>query len=73
MAMGLSQAKLAQELGCTQGLVWQYERGCHVIPPERAAAFIKVARDRNQPLSFDALYGHLLEQDSLVKSPVIPA
>lgn len=66
--LGISQAKLAAHLGCTQGSVGHYEVGRQVIPPERAAALIVFAAQHGKPVTWDDVYRNLLDTDSLVKS-----
>lgn len=54
--LGLSQAVLANELGCTQTNVSHYENGQR-FPADRAATLITVAAKRKVKLSFDQIYG----------------
>jgi putative transcriptional regulator len=55
--LGLTQAALAELLGCTQGNVSFYEKG-QTVPPPVAGRLIEVARERNHSyLTFDHVYG----------------
>lgn len=55
--LGLTQAALAELLGCTQGNISFYERG-QTVPPPVAGRLIEVARERNHGyLTFDHVYG----------------
>ena len=55
----LTQAGLAEELGCTQGNVWQYERTDkpQTVPPDVAMKLIAVAKKRGLLLTMDHVYG----------------
>lgn len=52
----MTQAELAEALGCTQGNVGHYERG-QTLPPERATSLIEFAQRRGVRLTMDQVYG----------------
>jgi putative transcriptional regulator len=54
--LGLTQAALAEALGCTQGNVFHYERG-QTVPPEVAKRIIGVAASLGKTLSYEDVYG----------------
>lgn len=56
LILKMSQAKLAEHLGCRQGNVSFYERG-QTVPPEAARKLIELAQSRGLPITFDHVYG----------------
>jgi len=52
----LTQAALAEALGCTQGNVGHYERG-QTVPPEMAKKLIAFAAGRGHRVTYDNIYG----------------
>ena len=54
--LGLTQAGLAEGIGCTQGNVGHYEKG-QTVPPEMAKRLIGFALTRGLDLTFDHIYG----------------
>jgi putative transcriptional regulator len=54
----LSQAALAEGLGCTQGNVWHYERPDkpQTVPPEVAKRLIDVAAGKGLHITLDQVY-----------------
>ena len=52
----LTQAALAEALGCTQGNVGHYERG-QTVPPGVARKLIAVASAHGHRITFDDIYG----------------
>ena len=54
--LGLTQAALAQGLGCTQGNVWHYEQG-QTIPPDAAKRLIDYAATLGYTITFNDVYG----------------
>jgi transcriptional regulator with XRE-family HTH domain len=54
--LGLNQTEMANKLGCTQGRVWQMDRGGTVMP-ETAEKLIALARETGQVVTFDDIYG----------------
>lgn len=54
--LGLTQAELADALGCSQGSVSFYENG-KPIPPDTAGRLIDAAAGHGLKLSYDEIYG----------------
>ena len=54
--LGLTQAGLAEGIGCTQGNVGHYEKG-QTVPPEMAKRLIGFALTRGLDLTCDRIYG----------------
>ena len=54
--LGLTQAALAEALGCTQGNVFHYERG-QTVPPEVAKKLIGFAASLGHVLTYEDVYG----------------
>ncbi len=54
--LDLSQAALAEVMGCTQSNVSFYEKG-QTVPPENARRLIEYANGKGLALSFDNVYG----------------
>lgn len=54
--LGLTQAALAEGMGCTQGNVGHYERG-QTVPPDAARSLIAFAGTKGLEVSFDDIYG----------------
>ena len=52
----VTQAELAEAMGCSQSNVSFYERG-QTVPPDAARALIEFAAARGLALSFDHIYG----------------
>jgi len=52
----LTQAALAEALGCTQGNVGHYERG-QTVPPEMAKKLIAFAAGRGHHVTYEDIYG----------------
>lgn len=61
--LNVTQAELADALGVSQGNVSHYERG-QTVPPDIASRLICFAKDRQLFLSFDDIYGALVENNS---------
>lgn len=55
--LGLTQAALAKEIGCTQGNVWHYEARGQTVPPGVARALINLAARRGVKIGFEDIYG----------------
>ncbi len=55
--LGISQAAIAEELGCTQGNVSFYEVRDQTVPPEIARKLIGACAARGLAISFDHIYG----------------
>lgn len=53
--LGLSQAAIAEPLGCTQGNVSFYENG-QTVPPDVARKLIEFAKTRGEVVTFDEIY-----------------
>lgn len=51
----LTQAALAEAIGCTQGNVGHYERG-QTVPPDMARKLIEFAATRGHAITFDDVY-----------------
>lgn len=54
--LGLTQAILAEGMGCTQGNVGHYEQG-QTVPPDAARRLIAFAKTKGCELTFDDIYG----------------
>lgn len=54
--LGVTQAALAEGIGCTQGNVGHYERG-QTVPPDMARRLIAFAGARGHRVSYDDIYG----------------
>ena len=54
--LGLTQAALAEALGCTQGNIFHYERG-QTVPPEVAKKLIGFAAASGLVLTYEDVYG----------------
>ncbi len=55
--LGLTQAALAQGIGCTQGNVGHYENKGQTVPPEVARRLIAFAATLGVEITFDEIYG----------------
>lgn len=55
-SLGLTQAKLARILGCTQPNIVHYERHSQSFPIERAYLLIEYAAGKGLPLTLDDVY-----------------
>lgn len=55
LQLGVTQAAIAEGMGCTQGNVSFYEKG-QTVPPEAAGRLIAFAKDRGVHLSYDDIY-----------------
>lgn len=53
--LGVTQAAMAEGLGCSQGNVSFYEKG-QTVPPEVAGRLIAYAKTLNEELTFDDIY-----------------
>jgi putative transcriptional regulator len=51
----LTQAALADGMGCTQGNIWHYEQG-QTVPPEAAKRLIAFAQTLGHTVTFDDIY-----------------
>lgn len=56
--IGITQAALGAELGCTQANVSAYERG-QSIPSDMAGKLIEVARRYGLEITYNDIYGHV--------------
>jgi len=55
--LGITQAALAEGIGCTQGNVGHYENKGQTIPPDVAKRLIAFAAQRGMALTYDDVYG----------------
>lgn len=55
--LGVTQAILADGIGCTQGNIGHYENKGQTIPPDVAKRLIAFASERGLPLTYDEIYG----------------
>lgn len=55
--LGLTQAALARELGCTQGNIGHYENKNQTIPPDVAKRLIALAAKRGVVIGYEHIYG----------------
>lgn len=61
--LGLTQAAMAEGLGCTQGNIGHYERG-QTVPPDVARRLIEFASTFGVSLSFDDVYAEQPRNES---------
>jgi putative transcriptional regulator len=61
--LGLTQAALAQRLGCTQGNIGHYENKNQTIPPETAKRLISVAAEIGCAITYEDIYGPVSRGD----------
>ena len=54
--LGVTQAALAEGMGCTQGNVWHYEQG-QTVPPDAAKKLIVYAQSLGHKVTFEQIYG----------------
>lgn len=54
-SIGITQAELADALGCTQGNIGHYERG-QSIPPEKAKKLVEFAASKNVSVTLEQIY-----------------
>lgn len=66
--LNLTQAALAEGMGCTQGNVGHYEKG-QTVPPDAAKRLIAFAKTLGHHITFDDIYG----QSGTEVSPASPA
>jgi len=59
--LGITQAALADGIGCTQGNVVHYERG-QTVPPDAAKRLIAFAGSLGVTLTYEDVYGALPKQ-----------
>jgi putative transcriptional regulator len=62
--LGLTQAALAEAIGCTQGNVGHYEIKGQTVPPDVARRLITYAATLGVTLTFDDVYGPVIAQPS---------
>ena len=55
--LGLTQAALAEGIGCTQGNIGHYENKGQTIPPDVAKRLIAFSAQRGVLLSYEDVYG----------------
>ncbi len=58
--LGLTQAALAEAIGCTQGNVGHYENKGQTVPPDVARRLITYAATLGILLTFDDVYGPVM-------------
>lgn len=54
--LGMTQAQLAEGMGCTQGNVGHYEKG-QTVPPDAAKRLIAFALEKGVAVSYEDIYG----------------
>lgn len=54
--LGMTQAALAQAIGCTQGNIGHYEKG-QSVPPEMARRIIATAQRVGLAVGYEDIYG----------------
>ena len=59
--MGLTQAALAEAIGCTQGNVGHYENRGQTMPPDMARKLIQFADSKGLALTFDDIYAEAVD------------
>jgi len=55
--LGITQAALAEGIGCTQGNIGHYENKGQTVPPEVAKRLIVFAAERDLAITYDDIYG----------------
>lgn len=55
--MQLTQAALAEGIGCTQGNVAHYENKGQTVPPDVAKELIRFAATKGHTVTFEDIYG----------------
>lgn len=60
--LGVTQAMLADGIGCTQGNIGHYENKGQTIPPDVAKRLIVFAGERGMPISYEDIYGPAMAQ-----------
>lgn len=55
--LGVTQAVLAEGIGCTQGNVGHYESRGQTVPPETAKRLIAWARSLGHVVTYEDIYG----------------
>lgn len=58
--LGVTQAALADGIGCTQGNIGHYENKGQTVPPGVAKRLIEFATARGVSLSYEDIYGQAL-------------
>ena len=66
--MGLTQAALAEAIGCTQGNVGQYENRGQTMPPDMARKLIQFADSKGLALTFDDIYAEAVDGGEIEKT-----
>lgn len=59
--LGVTQATLAEGIGCTQGNIGHYENKGQTIPPDVARRLIVFAADRGLAVCYEDIYGPALD------------
>lgn len=55
--LGVTQASMAEGIGCTQGNVGHYESRGQTVPPETAKRLIGWARGLGHVVTYEDIYG----------------
>lgn len=55
--LGVTQASMAEGIGCTQGNVGHYESRGQTVPPETAKRLISWARGLGHVVTYEDIYG----------------
>jgi len=55
--LGVTQASLAEAIGCTQGNVGHYETRGQTVPPETAKRLISWAKSLGHVVTYEDIYG----------------
>lgn len=71
-SLGLTQAAMAEVLGCTQGNVSFYENG-QTVPPDVARKLIDFAKSSGQRLTYDDFYARRDDYPAPTPQPEEPA
>lgn len=58
--LAVTQAVLAEGIGCTQGNIGHYENKGQTIPPDVARRLIVFATERGLPVTYEDIYGPAL-------------
>jgi len=66
--LSLTQAALAEGIGCSQGNIGHYEKG-QTVPPDMAKRLITYAATRGELVTYEEIYGDAAAEGSaLLKS-----
>lgn len=70
LGLGMTQQAFADMLGCSQGNVGHYELRAQMVPPEVAKKLIAEAAKRGSRVTYEDIYGVVIEPIAKVKLQV---